>query len=174
MEASFASSAWPSLLPTFFSFGLLPQSPSVYSVPNQASCIILQPYIRVVHFLIIFPNCPMDSLLSWSYSYWGQASLALPPWSLTPSSASPQSEPLAPWDTVDGRRPGTVTQGKSASMARLCRNIENKHLSPLLGSPMRWWIESSFVNSNTLYSSKDCAWGINHGLTHGRSCIAVS
>lgn len=95
-------------------------SPPVYSVPNQASCIILQPYLRVVHFLIISPNRPMNSLLSWSYSYWGQVSLALPPWSLTPSSASPQSELLAPWGSVDGRRPGTVTQGKSASKAWSC------------------------------------------------------
>lgn len=53
------------------------------------------------------------------------------------------------------------------------RNMENKYLSPLLGSPVRWWMERSFVNSNTLYSSKGCAWGINHTLTHDRSCIAV-
>lgn len=131
MEANFASSAWPSLLSTFFSFWTSPPTPSVYSVPNQASCIILQPYLRVVHFLIIFPNRPTDSLLSWSYSYWGQASLALPPWSLTPSSASPLSEALAPRDTIDGRRPGTVTQGKSASMARSCAGTLRISIFPL-------------------------------------------
>ena len=138
MEASFAPLAWPSLLPTFFSFWTSPLLFLCLPAPNQTSCIMLQPYLGVVHFPCpISANRHKNSLLCWSYRvigvrhhlhYLHKVSHHVCQ-SIVSSGSMGWSRRQKAWYSDLGRI--------SPHGLKLHRNIENKHLSPLLGSPMR-------------------------------------